>query len=409
MSLKVCLFIASFGAGGAERHVVNLARALAGRGVQVILLHTQKNLDDAHYLDALRDQRVELVYAGQLDFLRRGIKLSKQHPVFYANIPASGQYRTASLYLAGAFDYYKPDVVHSFIDVSNCTAGCAAVLAAVPVHLASFCSLDPATLGDSTTLWTVSLYRYLLAHGQPHFEACSMAAAQHYARWLGIAPEAVACSHNGLDPEVYLDSSPSAGVAFREARGIPPFAPVLLSLSRFVPCKAPESIVEVCARVLASRPDCHCLIAGSGMAEEGEMAATVRARGLGEHVHLLGVQGEVAPLFASADVFLLPSRFEGFPVSIMEAMAMGVPTVASNVGGIPELVRHGQDGFLHDPADTDGMAQSVLSLMADADLRASFGKSGRQRVLEEFSMAKTADHALQLYKEFLGDRAAGLF
>lgn len=97
------------------------------------------------------------------------------------------------------------------------------------------------------------------------------------------------------------------------------------------------------------------LIAGDGMIWDGEMGDMVRKRGLENSARLLGVQNNVGALLACADAFLLPSNVEGFPNAIMEAMMSGIPVVASNVGGTPDLVRNGIDEFLHDPKDIDGI------------------------------------------------------
>lgn len=401
MPLKVCLYISRFAPGGAERQMVNLARELADRGLEVLLLHVQKDLRGTPYLHDMEGHNVEILGALSQAYLQEGIRLSRLHADFFKNIPAPLNLRMEMLYLAGAFSCLKPDIVHSYLDMPNCTAGCAAILADVPAHLASFHSLDPATLQNSWEGQTHALYRYLLLHGRPHFEACSRASVQHYARWLDIAPEAIAYTPNGLDPAAYLLPTPQAGKAFRKAHGIAPDAPVLLTLSRFAPYKAPESIVDIYSRVYAQRPDCHFLVAGTGMAEDEAMGDLVKERGVGSLMHLLGLQHDVAPLFACSDIFLLPSRVEGFPISIMEAMATGLPVVASNVGGIPDLVRHGEDGFLHDPQDVVGMAHSVAALLADAGLRARLGARARQRIVQEFSLRKLGDRVHKRYQEML--------
>ena len=406
MPLKVCLYISGLGPGGAERQVVHLARELAGRGVKVTLLHAQNDLRESCYLDTIiKEKKVDLINAFSPDFFKEGIRLSKQHEDFFKNVPAPALRRMGIIYLAGAFSVLGPNIVHSFIDVNNCTAGCAVVMAGVPGHLASFCSLDPETAQDGTAGLTWPLYHYLLDHARPHFEACSRAATEHYARWLGIPLETITYSPNGIDPAAYLSAAPGAREALRQELGIPVGAPVLLSLSRFVWAKAPEALLDVFRRVVAARPECHFLIAGQGMAEEEEMGELLRKCGPAEHVHLLGVRRDVASLFAAADVFLLPSRVESFPISIMEAMTMGLPVVASTAGGIPDLVRHGEDGFLHEPADMAGMAQSIVTLLDDAGLRARLGGAGRQRVLEEFTLEKLGDRALKQYEDILAESA----
>ena len=312
------------------------------------------------------------------------------------------------LYLAGALAQIRPDILHTYLDLNCCMGGCAAVLADVPIHLASFRHIDPASAHFHWADLSFVLLRYLIENVSLHFEANSQAGVLHYARWLNIAPETIAYNPNGLDPAVYLNEACSAGGGLRQSLNIPGSAPIVLTLARYSHEKAPETMLDVFTRVLESRPHCRYLVAGSGMTADQEMGEHVRARGLEDRVHLLGVQSNVAALLKAADVFLLPSRFEGFPNVLMEAMAMGLPVVASNVGGCPDLVRHGQDGFLHEWEDQGGMAQSVLALLADAELSQRLGKSGRKRVLEEFSLQKLGDRTLKRYEELLAKKGRSL-
>lgn len=401
MSLKVCLHISSFGPGGAERQIVNLARELAGRGVEVILLHEQKDVQDAYYLEAVRDRSVDVISIVAPEFLKQGILRSREHAEFFAGIPASRPLKMAIQFLAGAFSSLQPDIVHSYLDIPNCTGGCAAVLADVPVHLGSFRSMDPATARYVWEDLTYPLYRYLLRHGRSRFEANSRLGAEHYARWLDMDPQAIAYSPNGLDPEVYVQASPDTVQRLRASLGIPAAAPVLLTLGRFCPEKDPETMLDIFTRVHTVHPEARYLIAGTGMTPAGAMGAMVRDRGLDSAVHLLGVQSDVSALLSCADIFLLPSRIEGFPNAVMEAMAAGVPVVGSRVGGVPDLVRHGEDGFLHEAQDAAGMAESVFQLLDDAEARGRLGENARQRILTEFSLKKLGDRTLRRYDELL--------
>lgn len=400
MPLKVCLHIYSFNAGGAQRQMVNLARELSVRGVQVVLLHAQNDLRNAYYLETLRGTTVEVINTASPDYLREGIRLSRMHEEFFADLPAPSTMRVGILYLAGALSRIRPDIVHSYLDKPNCAAGCAAVLADTPGHLASFRNVDPETLQNADAPLIHTLYSYLLGHGRTHFEANSKAGIRHYARWLNLHPKRIAYSPNGIDRTVYMETTPQIP-SLRQALGLPESAPILLTLSRFMEQKSPRAMLDIFSRIADARPDCHYLIAGAGMDALGEMDALVKERGLEGQVHLLGVRSDVASLMAGADVFLLPSREEGFPNAVMEAMTAQLPVVASNVGGIPDLVRHGRDGFLHETTDLDGMAQSVLTLLADADMRARFGRDARQWVETEFSLQKLGDRTLRKYAELL--------
>lgn len=403
MPLKVCLHISTFGPGGAERQIVNLARELSGRGINVVLLHAQKDLRQAYYLEAIRGTNVEIVYALAPDFLREGILTTKRHARFFHNIPGTRSLRVGILFLAGALAHIGPDIVHSYLDGPNCTAGCAAVLADIPVHLASFRNVDPHTGGFGWGDETLPLYRYLLANACPHFEANSKNGAWHYARWLNIDMTRIAYMPNGIDPAVYMHLSPGASQELRRRLGISASSPLILTLARFSQEKFPEAMLDIFARVHAVRPEAHYAIAGSRMTDDDEMGEMVRVRGLDGRVHLLGVRSDVAALLFGADVFLLPSRVEGFPNALMEAMAAGLPIVASNVGSVPDLVRHGVDGFLHEAGDVDGMAESVKTLLDDAGLRARLGEAARQRILAEFSLQKLGDRVLRHYRHLLAE------
>ena len=152
---------------------MNLAGELARRGLEVTLLHAQKDMRQAHYLEALEKSGVAIVNVMSPDFLKEGLRLSREHADFFAQIPAPHTLKLGMLFLAGAFSRLRPDVVHSYLDIPNCSAGCAAILAEVPVHLASIRNMDPATTGYEFADLTFSLYRYLLDRGRSRFEANS--------------------------------------------------------------------------------------------------------------------------------------------------------------------------------------------------------------------------------------------
>jgi glycosyltransferase involved in cell wall biosynthesis len=114
-------------------------------------------------------------------------------------------------------------------------------------------------------------------------------------------------------------------------------------------------------------------------------------------VHLLGHRDDVADLLAAADLFAMPSLFEGLPLAVLEAMFAGTPVVASAVGGIPEAVRDGLEGRLV-PAGAVGPLSEVLAeLLSDADRRAALGKAARQRAESEFTISHMADAYERLY------------
>jgi L-malate glycosyltransferase len=157
---------------------------------------------------------------------------------------------------------------------------------------------------------------------------------------------------------------------------------IVIHVSNFRPVKRVHAVVEVFDRIRRHVP-ARLLLVGDGP----DLAAahrTAHALGVTDLVHALGAQQDVLPLLSIADVFLLPSAQESFGLAALEAMACEVPVVASNVGGLPEVIEHGVTGFLHHPEDLDGMAASALTLLTDAERHAAITRAAHHRARERF-------------------------
>jgi glycosyltransferase involved in cell wall biosynthesis len=113
-------------------------------------------------------------------------------------------------------------------------------------------------------------------------------------------------------------------------------------------------------------------------------------------MEILGAQEAVIPLLSVSDVFLLPSAQESFGLAALEAMACEVPVVASRVGGLPEVIEHGVTGFLHEPADLDGMARSAIDLLTDPGLHRRVSEVACRRVREQYCV----DRVVPLYEDY---------
>jgi N-acetyl-alpha-D-glucosaminyl L-malate synthase BshA len=175
------------------------------------------------------------------------------------------------------------------------------------------------------------------------------------------------------------------------------FSHLVIHVSNFRPVKQVEAVVRIFERI-RRRVRAKLALVGDGP-ELGQVMRLVKDLGLGGSVEAMGEQDEIVPLLSAADVFLLPSRQESFGLAALEAMACEVPVVASSVGGLPEVIRPGIDGFLHPPEDLDAMAASAISLLTDADLYRRVAESGRRRVVEHFS----ADVVVPRYEEYYRD------
>lgn len=216
----------------------------------------------------------------------------------------------------------------------------------------------------------------------------------------GLPPGRVGVIYNGIDTASYAGAAGRDEVRRELGLGADDF--VIILVARMDPIKDHATALRAVARVAARRDDARLVLVGEGPTA-GAVAGEAARLGLGPHVLQLGLRTDVARLLGGADVSLLTSLSEGIPLSLIEAMASGLPVVATRVGGIPEVVQEGLTGLLAPSGDDAGLADALLRLAADPDLRGRLGGQGRARAEAVFSEARM--HAA--YREAYDALAAG--
>lgn len=175
----------------------------------------------------------------------------------------------------------------------------------------------------------------------------------------------------------------------RDACSRPAFAPegekILMHASNFRPVKRVEDVVRIYARV-RERVPAKLLLIGDGP-ERPHIQQLVKEMGLASDVHFLGEQDQLEPLFFCTDLFLLPSEQESFGLTALEAMNCSVPVIASDVGGLPEVIVHGETGYLLPVGDIEGMAAKAVELLSDPARHSLFRTQARRRAEQHFDAA----------------------
>ena len=170
--------------------------------------------------------------------------------------------------------------------------------------------------------------------------------------------------------------------------------PILMHLSNFRPVKRLTDVIEIFALVREKMPAKLVLI-GDGP-DRAAAEYIVRKKKLVRDVHFLGKQDRVYQLLSQADLFLLPSDMESFGLAALEAMACEVPVVASNVGGVPEVIEHGVDGYLHEPRDVKAAARHALEILSRQDRGRAMGQTARINARKKYC----ANDVIPLYEEY---------
>jgi len=211
-----------------------------------------------------------------------------------------------------------------------------------------------------------------------------------------IAPEGkFRVIHSGVDLAAFSDALIKAP-AMREKLGIPPEACVVGTAGRLTPIKGHKYLLEAAAVISPRNTDVFFVFLG-----DGELAPELRqmASSLGiKKVMFLGWREEVAEVMSTFDIFVLPSLNEGMGKVLVEAMALGKPIVASDVGGIPDLVTHNYNGLLAPPADVEGLIKNINDLLDDSTKRMEMGDRGKI-IATDYSAEKMIDKIDRLYDE----------
>src|SRR5207302_681586 len=200
----------------------------------------------------------------------------------------------------------------------------------------------------------------------------------------------------GLDGADLVDAPGLRAAAARAQLGLEPGLPLVVSVGRLEPQKGFDILVEATARMNGSSPPV-VVICGEGPARK-DLEDRIRALGLGERVRLLGNRNDAKAFIAAADAFCMPSRWEGSPLALHEALAAGRPVVASAVGGIPELLTFGQAGLLVPPEDPGALASAVGRVLSDRGLAEHLGAQALEAAEAWPDAAITARKVADLYE-----------
>ena len=286
----------------------------------------------------------------------------------------------------------KPDIVHAHMPISGFLARLAARVAGVP-KVAYTCHGFLFNHESSPVIRRVLsfLMEWTAARVTDVFLTVSEAEARD-ARRLGIARHAEPV-RNGRDPNRF-HPDPDARTRIRHELGVPPDRIVIIAISRLVWHKGYPELAEAMRQL----PEAELWVVGQRLETDrgANMEDLLRSAGLGERLRLLGYREDTAALLAAADIFTLPSRFEGLPMSVIEAMLTGLPVVATNVRGPDEQVVEGETGLKIPPGNAQALAAALERLATSADLRFRMGQAGRNRAVALYDEAKVLTRTMDL-------------
>jgi glycosyltransferase involved in cell wall biosynthesis len=231
--------------------------------------------------------------------------------------------------------------------------------------------------------------------------ALTQAVADHATKRLRVPPRRISVVPRGRSRRRLGEPGPKRRAEGRARFGIDPDRPVVLTVGRREYQKGQRHLLEAMPAILDACPDALLVVAGRDGNAAAELDAIVERLGIGDAVQFLGHQTDVPGVLALADVFAFPSLWEGFGGALVEALAMGLPVVASALPELVEVLGHGSEptGVTVPVADPAALAAAVTALLADPERRARLGAAGRRRFEDAFDIDRVAEATLAVYRQ----------
>jgi len=368
---KILLIIPSLDQSGAEKQLSLLATRLPKERFDVTVCAITRG---GHYEKPIRDAGIDVHVLG---------KRFKWDPTAYWR-------------LSRLIQRLRPEIVHTWLFAGNCYGRLAARQAKVPHILASERCVD---------VWKrqyqFAIDRWLAKYTD--FVVANSNAVRDFYQKVGIPAEKLIVIPNAAPPIV-----PRQHLG-REAKlaefGLASSGPTIGFIGRLWPQKRVHDLIWAVDVLRISGWKSHLLIAGDGP-RRAALERFTRNLDLESHVHFLGHQKDIDGLLDAIDVVVVPSRFEGMPNTVLEAMRAGKPVIATRIPGMDEVVLDGITGILVEPKQPFALARAISRLLSDQELRERMGAAGKQRIQEAFSVERMVDSYSELYESVLSGAAA---
>lgn len=380
--LKVLFVIDSLGGGGAEQSLAELVPRLAAGGVEPRVVTLRPVPADGHAVDFDVRTVTATTRIARIQELRR--LLLDDHP----------------------------DIVHTTLfdaDVTGRVAGWRTG-AAMLTSLVNT-TYDPVRLEDPN-IRRFRLYGaqvldgWTARHLTDHFHAITHAVKDAAVRALRIPPERVTVIERGRDDVRLGEPGPDRRHRARQRLALGTDARVVVSVGRQDFQKGHRYLVDAFASVAAARPDAVLLLVGKDGTATSQLEQQLRSLGdVREQIRVLGHRNDVPELLAAADVFAFPSLYEGLGGATIEAMALGLPVVASDLPALREVIEHERTGLLVPACDPPRLAEAIADLLDDPDRARRFGGQGRDRFARRFTLTRSVERMLGLYSAVHADRS----
>ena len=374
--MRILLLSTSMGMGGADKQLLSASQELQSRGHEVLI--------------------VSLTALGPMGLEARSIGIPVESLNMRRGIPdPRGLFRLAQLVRA-----WRPAVLHSHMVHANLMARVLRLLVPVPSLVSTIHNIHEGG-------WLL-MTAYRLTNGiVDQMTIVSQAAFDRFVAERIVPRELLRVLPNGVNTELFQNVPAAVRESLRRSLGVDREF-VWLAVGRFESSKDYPNMLRAFARVHARHPQAVLLLVGKGSLQP-EVEALTRSLGLTGAVRFLGVRNDVSQIMSASDAYVMSSAWEGMPIVLLEAAAVGLPIVATRVGGNHEVVREEDGGMLVPARDSDALGQAMLRMMeVSEEERRSIGGREREHIRQSYGLSRIVDGWESLYREVLARKGSAL-
>ena len=384
--IRVARVIARLNIGGPAQHVTLLTAGLDRARFVTTLITGVVGGREGDFTEAARARGVEPVVIPELG---RAIRPTRDLVALYK--------------LVRLFRHLRPDIVHTHTAKAGALGRVAARMAGVPVTVHTFHGhVLEGYFSPAATRTFLAIERWL-ARGTDRLVTVSpRLRAQLLAMGIG-RPDQVEVVPLGLDLGRFRLGRSASAPALRASLGLAPGTPLLGSVGRLVPIKDHPTLFRAVAQLGPDGEAAHLVVVGDGE-DRPALARLAQALGVSARVHFLGWRADLETILNELDVVICSSRNEGTPVALIEAMAAGVAVLSTEVGGVADLVTHGETGWLVPPGDPSAMAEAIRHLLAEPSLRARLAAAGQAVALDRHDVTRLIARIERLYTGLINEK-----
>jgi glycosyltransferase involved in cell wall biosynthesis len=363
--IRLALVITELAPGGAERCLVNLATGLNRDEFSPVVYSL------ASRPPAERDQLVQQLAAADV-------------PVHYLDLTRSIQFWSGVSRLAALLREQRAEVVQAFLFHANAMGARAATKAGVPRFYTGIRVADPRR-------WRTTFERWMVGKATKHI--CVSQSVADFCRRRGFDPAKLAVVPNGIDVERWKNATP----ADLSALGLPEGKRAMVYVGRLDRQKGLDNLLAAASDLFWENVDCDLLLVGEGP-EQGSLRRAATEAGIEQRVHFAGWQADVPGIVAASELLVLPSRWEGMPNAVLEAMAAGKPVVATRAEGVVELLGDAADEQTAGVGDVQSFYAKARALLENPSRCRELGIRNQQRAAAEFSLQRMLERYAEIYR-----------